>query len=146
MLSNLITESTTEQSIKMSGKMGPQIKRYKHQLFQVPRSSLKFNVKNGSITCSCPKDRAFDTEWKWSTLGSAGIFLCARGAASFRGCFHLLRARRQRSLQWKSLWAHETWYANRMLTRGCAAQPLPRGADRHLDNCGERAAAVWAAS
>lgn len=40
MLSNLVTESTTEQSIKVSGEMGPQIKQYTHHLFQMPRSSL----------------------------------------------------------------------------------------------------------
>lgn len=97
MLSNLIRESSTEQSIKISGKKrGPQIKRYKHQLSQIPRNTLMSKwLHHLFLPKKAEPVILNETEALWAIQESAVLLVCARAAASFRGCFHLFYTRRQ---------------------------------------------------
>lgn len=127
MLLNLIRESSTEQSIKISGKKrGPQIKRYKHQLSQIPRNTLMSKWLHHLFL---PKRQSL---WYWMKLKHFGQYrnllfcLCVPEQQHHsEAAFICSTQDAKRSLQWKSLWAHETWYANRILTGGCRAQALP---------------------
>ena len=139
MLSNLITQLTTGQSIEMSGKkMGPQIKEYNNINFPRCQRELYFNVKNVPITCSLSKGGPLLLN-RTEALGAVREPSALRvpEGAPFRAAL-LCSSQAPSGLCSENRCGPAKPDAARTVTRGCPAQALPRGADRHLDDFVER--------